>query len=97
MVNYSRDVSKYMKENNVEGTSKGYVQRVISSYSAVSVEAVRKYFLSTLKFCKLYTEGETGYTVNKRMQEMRKTQRCHRGAVELEVDHSKKDYPRDRF
>ena len=68
-----------MKERNVLGSSKGYIDRVVESYSSVTITNVRKYFLSTLKFCRLYQEGETGYTVNKKMQEMRKAKRCHRG------------------
>lgn len=86
-----------MKERNVLGTSRGYVERVVSSYTAVTAEDVRKYFLSTLKFCRFYTEGETGFTVNKRMQELRKAKKCHRGPAQLEVDHTKKLYSRDRF
>ena len=86
-----------MKERNIEGSSKGYVDRVVSSYTAVTEIDVRKYFLSTLKFCKLYEQGETGYTVNKQMQELRKVRRCHRGAIEFEVDHTKKLYSRQRF
>ena len=89
-------MSKYMKEKNIEGSSRGFIPRIIDSYSSITVEKVRKYFLSTLKFCKLYTEGETGYTVNKRMQEMRKNKRCHRGAAQAEVDHSGKAYNRHR-
>ena len=83
-----------MKTHNVVGTSKGYVERVVSSYGAVKVEQVRKYFLSSLKFMKLYLEGETGYTVNKRMEELRKS---HRGARQFEVDHLKKVYDRSRI
>ena len=97
IINNFRDISKFMKQNNVQGSSKGYVQRVISSYAAVSVIAVRKYFLSTLKFCQFYMQGETGFTVNQKMKYLRKTKKCHRGAVLLEVDHSKKVYARDRF
>ena len=82
-----------MKVHNVVGTSKGYVQRVVNSYSAVTLVQVRKYFLSALKFMMLYLEGETGYTVNKRMEEIRKS---HRGARMYEVDHNKKVYSRSR-
>ena len=85
-----------MKERNILGSSRGYIDRVIESYSAVTLTNVRKYFLSTLKFCQLYMEGETGFTVNKKMEELRKKKKCHRGAVMLEIDHSKKVYNRDR-
>ena len=83
-----------MKTHNVLGCSKGYVNRVVTSYSTVTVEKVRKYHMNALKFVKLYLEGETGYTVNKRMAEIRKS---HRGAATFEVDHSKKAYERMRM
>ena len=94
---FLRDISKYMKEHNVEGSSRNYIPRVVSSYDSVSVEMVRKYFSSTLKFCHLYMEGENAFTVNKKMAELRKMKKCHRGAVTLEVDHSKKAYNRMRM
>ena len=86
-----------MKQNNILGSSKGYIQRVVDSYSAVSVNNVMKYFLSTLKFCQLYLEGETGYTVNQKMRDMRKQKKCHRGTIMLKVDHTKKRYNRNRL
>ena len=92
-----RDVSRWMKQNNVLGSSRGYIARVIKSYEAVKLEMVQKYFLSTLKFAKLYLEGETGYTVNAKMNALRKVHKCHRGAAEFSTDHSKKSYKRDRF
>ena len=42
-------------------------------------------------------DGENAFTVNKKIQEMRKKKKCNRGAVELTIDHSKKAYNRDRF
>ena len=89
-----RDVSSYMKTHNVVGTSKGYVNRVVASYSTVTPEKVRKYFWSAMKFVNLYIEGETGFSVNKRMAEMRKS---HRGPAQFEVEHSKKNYNRNRL
>ena len=86
-----------MKEHNVLGCSKGYIDRVVESYGAVKIEMVQKYFLSTLKFARLYMEGETGYTVNTKMKELRKLHKGHRGAAEFTVDHSKKSYNRDRY
>ena len=83
-----------MKKHNIVGSSKGYVDRVLDSYSTVTPDKVRKYFLSSLKFVNLYLEGETGYTVNKKMAEIRKS---HRGAAQFEVDHSKKSYNRHRM
>ena len=55
-----RDVSKFMKERNILGSSRGYLDRIIESYSAVTVTNVRKYFLSTLKFSRLYLSGKLG-------------------------------------
>ena len=92
-----RDISKYMRETNIIGCSRGYLARVVASYSTLTPEKVRKYFLSTLKFCNFYLEGENGFTVNKRMAELRKVKRGHRGAALMDVDHSKKAYPRNRY
>ena len=86
-----------MKQNNVLGSSKGFVSRVVASYEAVKVEMVRKYFLSTLKFAKLYMEGATALNVNQRYLELRKQKKSHRGAAQLVVDHGNKSYPRDRM
>ena len=97
MLCYIRDVSKYMKEHNILGSSKGYIQRVVDSYSAVTLDKVRKYFLSTLKFCHLYLEGETGYSVNQKMRDLRKMKKCHRGAAEPDAERTKKPYNRDRM
>lgn len=83
-----------MKTHNTLGSSRGFVERVVRSYDSVTVEKVRKYYISAMKFIKLYLEGETGLTVNKRMAELRKS---HRGAACFEVDHSKKAYPRLRL
>ena len=81
-----------MKQNNVLGSSRGYIARVIKSYEAVKLKMVQKYFLA-----KLYLEGETGYTVNAKMNALRKVHKCHKGAAEFSTDHSKKSYKRDRF
>jgi hypothetical protein len=85
-----------MKENNVLSCSKGYIDRVVKSYEAVKLLNVQKYFLSTLKYARLYLEGETGFTVNDKMKELRKVHKGHRGAAQFTVDHSKKAYNRDR-
>ena len=79
------------------GCSRGYVARVAASYEAVKVEMVRKYFLSTLNFARLYQEGANAYIVNERMSELRKVKKGHRGAATFAVDHTKKVYKRDRF
>ena len=92
-----RDISKYMKEHNILGTGKGYIQRIIDSYSAVTVTKVQKYFLSTLKFCQLYVEGASGFNVNERMKQLRKAKKCHRGAAMPQVDHTLKRYNRNRL
>ena len=89
-----RDVSFYMKTHNIVGSSRGYVERVVSSYSTVTLDKVRKYFLSSAKFVQLYLDGETGNTVNQKMAEIRKS---HRGAAVFEVDHSLKAYNRNRL
>ena len=86
-----------MKENNVLSCSTGYIARVVKSYEAVKLLNVQKYFLSTLKYARLYLEGETGFTVNDKMKELRKVHKGHRGAAQFTVDHSKKAYNRDRL
>ena len=86
-----------MKEHNILNSSKGYIQRVVDSYSAVTVEKVRKYFLSTLKFCRLYLEGESGYSVNQKMKDLRKLKKCHRGAAEPDAGKTKITYNRNRM
>ena len=45
-----RDISRFMKEHNVLGSSRGYIDRIVESYTTVTPEKVQKYFLSTLKF-----------------------------------------------
>ena len=86
-----------MRERNVLGSSKGYVERVLSSYEAVTLDKVKKYFLSTLKYARLYLQGETALTVNEKMKELRKAHNVHRRANDFSVDHSKKVYVRDRL
>ena len=83
-----------MRRHNIVGSSRGYIDRVIASYSSVTVDKVRKYFASADKFVKLYLAGETGHTVNLKMAKMRKS---HRGAAQYDVDHSKKSYNRNRL
>ena len=89
-----------MKKHNIVGNSKGYSDRIMASYSSVTPEKVRKYFLNSYKFVNLYKEGETGYTVNQRMAEwlrMAEIRKSHRGPAQFEEDHSKKAYNRHRM
>ena len=83
-----------MRKHNIVGTSRGFVDRILASYGSVTPEKVRKYFLSSLKFMKLYLEGETGCTVNKKMAKIRKS---HRGPAQFDTDHSDKNYNRNRL
>ena len=51
-------------------------------FFTITITNVRKYyFLSTLKLSRLCMAGETGHTVNKVMQELKKTKKCHRWAI----------------
>ena len=79
------------------GSSRGYIERVVKSYEAVKLVSVQKYFLSTLKFARLYMDGETGYTVNDKMKELRKVHKGQRGAAQYTVDYSLKVYNRKRL
>ena len=45
-----------MKQRNVIGSSKGYLDRIIDSDVSVTPTDVQKYFLSTLKYIKLYEQ-----------------------------------------
>ena len=48
-----RDISSFMKERNIVGNSKGYIERIVSSYKSVKIEAIRKYFMSSVKYMNL--------------------------------------------
>ena len=92
-----RDVSRYMKQHNILGSSRGYIERVVQSFQAVKVTSVQKYFLNTLKFANLYMEGESVYTVNDKVKKLRQVHKGHRGAAEFTVDHTLKVYNRNRL
>ena len=94
---FLRDISRFMRERNILGSSKGYVQRVLSSYEAVKIDKIQKYFLSTVKYAQLYLEGETALTVNEKMKELRKTHRVHRRANDFREDYNKNSYVRNRL
>ena len=83
-----------MRKKNVVGSSRGYLERILASYSSVTPEKVRKYYLNSLRFADLYQDGETGYSAIKKMAEIRKS---HRGPAQFEIDHSKKAYNRHRI
>ena len=93
-----RNISKYMRANNVIGTTRGHIERIEASYenSGLSVEMVRKYFRSSDQYLKLYMEGATGDNI----QALMKIKRKHRGAASVLGDapssSSAGTYPRFR-
>ena len=87
-----RDISRFMRENNVVGSTAGYRQRIESSYEScgLSLEKIRKYFHSSDKYLALYMEGATGDNVSQKMAE---TRTKHRGAAAVLGD----DTPRASY
>ena len=83
-----------MRKKNVVGSSRGYLERILASYSSVTPEKVRKYSLNSDRFANLYRDGETGYSAIKKMAQIRKS---HRGPAQFDPDHSKKIYNRNRM
>ena len=77
------------------GTTKGFDQRIQDSYSEITVERVRKYFLSSDKFCRLYDGGNDGTTAFKKMTESRNSHRRVCGGS-MSPTRSKKVYDRKR-
>ena len=60
-----------MKEKTIFGNSKGYIERIISFYKSVKIEVIRNYFMSSDDYMNLNIDGETWFTVNKLMAEMK--------------------------
>ena len=83
-----------MRENNIVGCSRGYVERVERSCDEMTPERVQKYMGTVLRYVSLYESGETGDSVGQAMAIARKK---HRRPVDLEVDHKLKRYNRNRY
>ena len=75
-----RDISEYMRENNVVGSTVGYVERIEKSYenSGLTLERILKYFRSSDRYLALYMAGATGDNILGKMAEVRAK---HRGAA----------------
>ena len=86
-----RSLTKYLREHNIIGCSKGYVQRYELGLQTITVEMVRKFFASCYRFLEAYQmEGCDGENVKtyerelKRIELLKKPQTVHRGAVTLD-------------
>ena len=83
-----RSLTKYLRENNVIGCSKGYLKRYELGLQTITVEMVRKYFASANRFLEAYQqEGCDGDNVKvyerelKKIELLKNPQKVHRGAV----------------
>ena len=102
-------LTKYLRENNVIGCSKGYLKRYELGLQTITVEMVRKYFASSNRFLEAYQqEGCDGDNVKiherelKKIELLKKPQTVHRGAVitsddEDDHDHEAHKIKRNRF
>ena len=102
-------LTKYLRENNVIGCSKGYLKRYELGLQTITVEMVRKYFASSNRFLEAYQqEGCDGDNVKiherelKKIELLKKPQTVHRGAVitsddEDDHDHEAQKIKRNRF
>ena len=57
-----RNISKYMKDNNIVGTSRNYIPRIEASYSESNLTSklIRQYFRACREKLQCYMEGATG-------------------------------------
>lgn len=92
-----RDIASRNRKLNITGSSKGFVSRVLDSYSEVTPQRTRKYFLSVEKFANIYSDGLSGSEAFKQMTLARKSHRHFGGVAPSPPDHKKKRYSRDRF
>ena len=49
-----RDLVKYLREHNIAGVSKGYLQRYERAIQNLDIIMIRKYFLSCKRFLQVY-------------------------------------------
>ena len=69
------------------GTSKDFMPRYIEAQKSVPIEKIRKYSISARRFAQAYLmDGVTGDNVNKVYMALKKRQKAHRGAVELDPE-----------
>ena len=102
-----RSLTKYLRENNVIGCSKGYLERYELGLQTITVEMVRKYFASANRFLEAYQqEGCDGDNVKvyerelKKIELLKNPQKVHRGAVvtsDDEDDDAAPKFKRNKF
>ena len=82
------------KSNIPGGSTKFYVDQILRSYSVVTTDRVRKYFLSSDKFARLYASGKTSAEAYQFMATARKS---HRRALSLHFPAAPTAYSRRRY
>ena len=93
-----RDIAARNRRLNLHGSSSGFLGRVMDSYSEITAQSTRKYFLSVDKFANIYSSGLTGSEALKsKLTLSRKSHRRFGGIAPTEPDHKKKRYSRVRF
>ena len=88
-----RDISSRNRKLNVAGKVGGFDKRILKSYEEITVERIRKYFLSSDKICQLYENGDETSAVLDKLKEARKS---HRQCLGSERDRERPKYERKR-
>ena len=71
----------------IVGTSVGYEIRYIEAQKSVPLEKIQKYFISASRMAQAYlVDGVTGDNVQEVYKALKKRQKSHRGAVELDPE-----------
>ena len=82
-----RDVSRVWRQTNKIGTSVGCEERYIQAQKSVPLEKIQKYFISASRMAQAYlVDGVTGDNVQEVYKALKKRQKSHRGAVELDPE-----------
>ena len=82
-----RDVSRVWRQTNKIGTSVACVERYIEAQKSVPLEKIQKYFISASRMAQAYlVDGVTGDNVQEVYKALKKRQKSHRGAVELDPE-----------
>lgn len=87
-----RDIALHNRQHNILGTSKDFMRRVVDSFSLITSQKTRQYFLSSDKFATMYAEGDDGTEVFARMTVLCKSHWHFGGGAPGLTDHSKKRY-----
>ena len=78
-----RDLSRFLKERNIIGNSKGFEKRYEDGLKSIKIEHIRKYFVSADRFAEAYhMDGTTGDNINEVCKKLKQTKKRHRGHVD---------------